>query len=120
MNSIDLCRKLRKEQTYAEKIFWNNARSRKFENKKFTRQHPIRFKFNDEKRFFIADFFCAEKKLIVEIDGSVHAQQKGYDENRTYLLNFLGYNVIRFKNEEILNDVSSVLKSLKQYINPIH
>ena len=119
MTSIDLCRKLRKNQTNAEKIFWENVRNRKFENKKFTRQHSIRFKINSEKKFFIADFFCAEKRLIVEIDGSIHKQQKGYDENRTYLLNSLGYRVIRFKNGEILNDINSVFKHLKRYVNPI-
>ncbi len=116
MTSIDLCRKLRKEQTDAEKIFWEKVRNRRFDGKKFTRQYSIRFKINNEKRFFIADFFCAGKRLIVEIDGGIHGQQEKYDEHCTYLLNSLGYSVIRFKNEEVLNNIDSVLKELKNFL----
>ncbi|MAB65823.1 MAG: hypothetical protein CL662_03200, partial [Bacteroidetes bacterium] len=54
--------------------------------------------------FYIADFYCAEHKLIVEIDGKVHDYQKDYDRQRTIVLENLGLKVIRFKNEELVNE----------------
>ena len=96
-------RDLRRRQTPAEKMFWEYVRNRRFMGKKFLRQHPIVFEYLGEKRFFVADFYCAEKKLIVEIDGGVHELQEDYDELRTAVLNLLGFNVIRFKNEEVKN-----------------
>jgi len=62
--------------------------------------------------FFVADFCCAKIKLIVEIDGKIHDNQKEYDEYRTYILNNLGYKIIRFKNHEILHNFPLVVKKL--------
>ena len=117
MSFRDLIRKLRKNQTSAEQIFWNSVRNRQFEGIKFLRQYPIKFQYYDKFRFFIADFFCAKFKLIIEIDGKVHEKQKEYDEYRTYLLNNFDYKVVRFKNEDVVNDIQSVLKKLLSYIN---
>lgn len=111
----EVVRRLRKEQTAAENEFWNIVRNRKVLGKKFLRQHPILFDYKNQERMFIADFYCAEKRLIVEIDGGVHERQKNYDELRTFLLSQLGYRVIRFKNEEV-NDRERVLSKLKKYL----
>ena len=97
---------------------WNRVRNRKFEGIKILRQHPIKFEYYDTKRFFVADFYCAKNKLIIEIDGKIHKKQKEYDEYRTYLLNNLGYEVIRFKNNEVLHKIDVVLNTLKHKINP--
>jgi very-short-patch-repair endonuclease len=118
MSSGGLARELRKNQTLAESFFWEHVRNRKLEGKKILRQHPVKFDYYDTKRFFVADFYCAEFKLIIEIDGKIHEKQKEYDEYRTYLLNNLGYKVIRFKNNEVLYKIDSVFCKLKHQFNP--
>ena len=75
-------RNLRKNATKAEKIFWESVRNRKIKNKKFYRQYPIEFEYYDKIRHFIADFYCHECKLVVEIDGGIHETQKEYDSPR--------------------------------------
>jgi len=102
----DYARELRKSMTPAEKILWSELRNRKVANCKFRRQHPI--------DIFIADFYCHEKKLVIEIDGEVHNSQKEYDINRTAEMQNYGITVVRFENYEILNDIASVLKKIEK------
>jgi len=66
-----LCRELRKNQTKAEKIFWEAVRNRKFMGLKFYRQYPLFFDYTGKETFYIADFFCFEKKCVIEIDGKI-------------------------------------------------
>ena len=108
-------RELRRNQTESEKIFWANVRNRKFLGKKFLRQHPIKFEYQGEKRFFVADFYCAEAKLIIELDGKIHDHQKERDQYRTYLLKTLGYRIIRFPNETIEKSLAKVFKTLETF-----
>ncbi len=106
---IKRCRRLRRNQTESEKIFWNEVRNRKINNLKFLRQHP--FVYGGHKNgvyYFIADFYCAEKKIIIELDGGIHQQQKEYDENRDFVLKELGLKVFRFKNDEIKKAIDFV------------
>lgn len=91
-----LCRDLRKRSTRSEQIFWSQVRNRKIEGKKFLRQHPIFFEHMNQKRFFIADFYCHEGRLVVELDGRNHDYQREYDALRSYIINDLGIEVIRF------------------------
>ncbi len=109
-----LCRELRKNSTKAEKIFWEAVRDRRFMDKKFYRQYPIFFDILGRETFFIADFYCFKEKLVVEIDGGYHKRQKQYDELRTFIINSQNINVIRFKNEEVENDLPSVLEKLRE------
>ena len=104
---IENARYLRKNQTDAEELLWGLLRNRQFYNFKFKRQHPI-------KPGFILDFYCAEKKLAIEVDGSIHDEkdQMLSDEERTQILNEKGIDVIRFKNEDVLNRTDTVLKTL--------
>lgn len=95
------CRELRKRQTPQERLFWETVRNRQFNNYKFIRQHPIVFKYEGKERFFIADFYCADKKLVIELDGSVHDYQQEYDTLRDYIISILGIRVVRIKNSEI-------------------
>ncbi|MES2285013.1 MAG: endonuclease domain-containing protein [Bacteroidota bacterium] len=92
--------------TKAEKIVWEVIRNRKIENCKFRRLHPI-----DK---FVADFYCHEKKLIVEVDGGYHnkKEQIELDEARTQVVNEYGIKVIRFTNDEVLNDIQSVIEKI--------
>ena len=116
MTFCDLLKKLRKGGTKAEKLLWGYVKNRKFKGMKFLRQHPVHFKLENAKRCFIADFYCAEHKLIIEIDGKVHEKQEEYDEYRSYSLGNLGYKVIRFKNEEILSNINAALAKIEFYI----
>ncbi|MDO9577921.1 MAG: endonuclease domain-containing protein [Candidatus Cloacimonadales bacterium] len=115
--AVETARILRKKSTKAEKVFWNIDRNRKLVGKKFNRQFPIVFDYNGGKRFFIADFYCHEAHLIVEIDGSIHEQQKDYDQLRTVVLYQLDLNVIRFSNNRILEDTEVVIHRLKKALS---
>ncbi len=114
------CRELRKKQTNAEKIFWEIVRNRKFMGLKINRQFPIYFESDGKESFFIADFHCFEKKLVIEIDGKIHERQQTEDLVRTKILNELGFNVIRFKNDEVENNINEVLVKLKNYIKNLN
>ncbi|MBS1550576.1 MAG: DUF559 domain-containing protein [Bacteroidetes bacterium] len=100
----------RKNQTEAEAVMWNVLRNKKL-GKKFRRQHLI------EK--YIVDFVCLEEKLIVEIDGGYHDQkdQKEYDTGRSEGLYSLGYDELRFTNEEVLKNLDAVIETIKHFID---
>ena len=97
-------RELRQSQTTAENVLWYHLRRRNLNGHYFRRQHPI--------GKFIVDFYCAEKKLIVEIDGDVHAFQKNYDTARTEWLHTHGYHIIRFSNQQVLKETQTVLEKI--------
>ncbi|MGV3596967.1 MAG: endonuclease domain-containing protein [Bacteroidota bacterium] len=107
---FDNAKALRGSQTEAERFLWSELRNRKFESVKFRRQHPI--------GKYIADFYCHELKLVIEIDGAVHnsQDQKEYDKGRTQELNEKGILVIRFTNSEVENNLQNVLYRLKEFI----
>ncbi|MEQ1790381.1 MAG: endonuclease domain-containing protein, partial [Rickettsiales bacterium] len=100
-------RELRAKQTEAEKKLWYNLRAHRFENYGFRRQYPI-----DEK--YIADFVCLEKKLIIELDGGQHTEQIKYDQQRTKYLAAKGFTVIRFWNNEIMENLDGVLTLISE------
>jgi len=112
-----LARELRKNQTNAEKILWEKLRNRKFLGLKFTRQHPFYYFKEGRKKFFIADFFCSELKIIIELDGKIHEKQKDYDKVREELLESKEINILRFNNEELENNINGFLIKLKKSID---
>ncbi|MHA3786916.1 endonuclease domain-containing protein [Flavobacterium hauense] len=104
---IQLGKNNRKGATLSETILWNYIRNRKL-GEKFRRQHAI--------GAYIPDFVCLEKRLIVEVDGDYHntPQQMELDENRTLELEQKHlFKVIRFRNEEVLKDINTVLEKIK-------
>jgi very-short-patch-repair endonuclease len=107
---------LRKNPTNAEKKLWNAIKNRQFLTLIFLRQHPIFYQFNNKNNFFIADFYCHEIKLVIELDGHIHLKRKDYDQIRTEILDFKDVIVIRFKNEDITIEVDTVLNKLKVII----
>jgi very-short-patch-repair endonuclease len=107
-------RMLRKEQTEAESVLWRCLKDRKQMGKKILRQHPIVFKWEGRKRFFVADFYCHEARLVIEIDGDVHENRKEHDESREHLINCMGLKVIRYKNKSVLKDLTGTLKDIKK------
>lgn len=96
-------KKHRKHPTEAEETLWETIRNNKL-GYKFRRQHVI--------SNYITDFVCLSKKLIIEVDGEIHKYQKQQDRERTHKLNAQGYRIIRFKNEEIKNDIKIVIKKI--------
>jgi very-short-patch-repair endonuclease len=111
-----ICRRFRKNQTKGEKALWEVVRNRQIEGYKVLRQYPIRFEWNDQIRFFIADFYCHKMKLIIEIDGGIHESQKDYDKMREKIINQLGYRIIRLSNEDVLNNLDYVLMQLRNVL----
>ena len=109
-----VCRDLRKNQTRAEEKFWKAVRNRKILGLKFYRQYPIFFDYTGKETFFVADFYCYEKRLVIELDGQIHDYHKERDKFRTYLMNMLGIEVIRYRNEEIENNLEEVLENLRE------
>ncbi|HYM93362.1 MAG TPA: endonuclease domain-containing protein [Chitinophagaceae bacterium] len=99
---------LRQTSTKAEEVLWQHLRNKKLNGLKFRRQHPL-----DN---FIADFYCNEKKLVIELDGGIHDEKeiRQYDEARTYDLKEFDITVIRFRNEEVLNDIKYVIEKIKR------
>ena len=109
-----VCRELRKNSTKAERIFWEVICNKKFYRKKFYRQYPIFHDITGKETFFVADFFCFDEKLIIELDGKYHRYRLQEDKERTKILDRLGLRVIRFSNEEITNNLEEVLLKLKK------
>ena len=104
---FELAKKLRDNQTDAEILLWNNLNRIDLKGIRFKRQHPV--------LYFIADFYCHKARLIIEVDGGYHniPEQYLYDRNRENELNELGLKVIRFTNEEIMNDIETVLITIE-------
>ena len=104
---IAKARDLRKRMTEAESLLWANLRDKKLGGFKFRRQHPI--------WIFIADFYCHEVKLVVELDGGIHQQNetKEHDMNRTEEMERFEIMVIRFNNEELIENRDEVLRKIQ-------
>ena len=104
---------LRRNETKAEKLLWEKLRNNQLEGLKFRRQHPV--------NIYIADFYCHKFKLIIELDGDYHNQeeQKQKDEVRTEVLGLNDLKIIRFKNEEVEQDINQVLTTIKNKIEQL-
>jgi very-short-patch-repair endonuclease len=103
----DRARGLRRASTEAETLLWEQLRRKSFDVK-FRRQRPI--------GPYIVDFYCPQYGLVLELDGSHHNELDGaeYDEERTTYLAALGLKVLRFKNEEVLADMDTVLARIRE------
>jgi very-short-patch-repair endonuclease len=109
---FEFSKALRQKQTEAEDIMWQCLRNRKILGFKFRRQHPL-----DK---YIADFYCYEVKLVVEVDGGIHnrLENREYDKGRSDELRELGITVIRFTNEEVSDHIEMVLNVIRRYLQP--
>ena len=99
---------LRKESTEAEKILWEKLRRKQVSGLKFRRQHAL--------KYFIADFYCHKAKLVIEVDGGIHnqQQQKERDIARQNIISSWGIKVIRFTNDEVMNEIENVLEKIRE------
>jgi very-short-patch-repair endonuclease len=107
MDLIAKARVLRKNMTPAESVLWNHLRRKALDGYRFRRQHPA--------GRFILDFYCHPLRLAIELDGSVHhlPEQAEYDVGRTAELERLGITVLRFRNEEILQNIDFVIDTIQ-------
>ena len=95
---------LRTNQTEAEQKLWYHLRAHRFMHLKFKRQKPM--------GYYIVDFVCVEQRLIIEIDGGQHAGQVEYDQHRDAWLRSQGYTVLRFWNNEVMQQLEAVLEQI--------
>ena len=103
-------RRLRKNPTEAEQRLWSRLRRRQLDGHFFRRQAPI--------GRYVVDFVCAERKLVVEVDGGQHARQIRRDAKRTAWFESLGYEVIRFWNNEVLRQTDAVEEAIREVVEP--
>jgi len=101
---IEKAKENRNNPTEAEAALWSQLRNKQLDGYKFRQQHLI----GD----FIVDFVCLSKKLVIEVDGGIHKETKEYDEERTKILADRGFEVLRFKNEEVLGDIDVILEQV--------
>jgi very-short-patch-repair endonuclease len=100
---------LRKNATHAENILWNRLRARQIEGLKFRRQQPI--------ETVIVDFVNLEKRIVIEVDGGQHAIEKNKDRKRDKQLKDMGFKVLRFWNNEVIENTDEVLEYIRQICN---
>jgi very-short-patch-repair endonuclease len=106
---LQRARELRQQQTPAEKLLWQCLRNRQLLNAKFRRQHNI--------SRYIADFYCHEALLVIELDGSIHKIQKIKDSIRNDWMQKNGFTVLRFTNLEVFNETEGVLYAIADTLN---
>lgn len=97
-------REMRSHMTDAEALLWKLLHNRRIANAKFRRQHPV--------GRYILDFYCDEKKLAVELDGSQHMNAVDYDQKREAWLKSQGVRILRFWNNQVLAETESVMEAI--------
>ncbi|MEK7304320.1 MAG: endonuclease domain-containing protein [Pseudomonadota bacterium] len=95
--------------TDVERLLWRAIRGKQVHACRFRRQHPI--------GPYIADFACIEQWLVVELDGGQHQEQNAQDEQRAAYLQSLGWQILRFWNNEVLNNLDGVLSTIVEHLN---
>ena len=110
MSVVETARRLRRDQTDAERKLWFRLRDRRLNGLKFRRQVTI--------GHYIADFCCESGRLIIELDGGQHAARENQDAERTAALEAQGYLVLRFWNNDVLRNMDGVLESIVDTLRP--
>ena len=105
-------KQLHRNMTPAEVKLWARLRAHRLEGVHFRNQHAI--------GNYVVDFCAPRKKLIIELDGSQHMEQEGYDKERTQYLESKGYTVIRFWNHDVMKDIDSVIRAIIQAVHAEH
>ncbi|MCR4304206.1 MAG: endonuclease domain-containing protein [Gallionella sp.] len=105
MSLLDNAKTLRRNLTDAEQKLWYHLRAHRFMGRKFKRQKPI--------GRYVVDFICLEEKLIIELDGGQHAESMVYDHERDSWLRSQGFTVLRFWNNELMNETEGVLEQIR-------
>ena len=110
---VEIARELRKQQTTTEAILWNYLKNRKLWGLKFRRQYAI--------GRYIADFYCIEERLAIDLDGKIHEinDRKEYDLIRQEEIESRNIVVLRFTNEEVKNNINEVIKKICSVESPL-
>ncbi len=108
---VQIARDLRKGQTGAEKKLWERLRDRRLGGYKFRRQYGI--------GRYIADFYCSEARLAIEVDGPIHQKQKEYDDYRENEIMLRDITVLRFSNDDIEYNIETVLQQINQRVKEV-
>ena len=113
-NTFDKAHELRRNMTEAETILWKELKNKGLPNVRFRRQHPI--------GLFIVDFYCHEFKLAIEIDGGIHFVKEviEYDDGRSHDIEKLGIKILRFTNNQVFNDMNTVLKEISESVSSLN
>ena len=110
---VEIARLLRKKATPAEAMLWEALRNHRLDGLKFRRQHEI--------AGFIVDFFCPQKRLVIEVDGPIHEAQRDADAAREAILRSTGHRVLHVTNDAVLGDINSVLTTIRTAaFSPLH
>ena len=110
--SRDRARRLRRDETEAERTLWARLRERRLIDAKFRRQHPV--------GPFVTDFCCSERGLVVELDAGQHAVRLETDGRRTEFLAARGFRVLRFWDNEVFKNIEGVLHVIAQALMNSH
>ena len=102
----NIAKKLRKNSTDAENLLWYHLQRKNLEGLKFRRQEPI--------GRYIVDFVCFERKIMIEVDGGQHFDDKNKDKERDAHLGIDGFKVLRFWNNEVLQNINGVLEVIRE------
>ena len=109
-NTFEKARLLRNNMTEAEKIIWDKLKNRNVFKARFRRQHPI--------GIFIADFYCHECKLAIEIDGEIHLKNEviEYDDGRSHDIEKYGIKILIFTNNEVFTGLNNIIEKILRAI----
>lgn len=110
MRTLENAKNLRSSQTEAEQRLWYHLRAHRFMGLKFKRQKPM--------GSYIVDFVCVEHRLIIELDGGQHADDVTYDQRRDAWLRGQGYTVLRFWNNDVMQQLDGVLEQIRLTLSP--
>ena len=99
-------KRLRRDMTDAERVLWREVRAHRFKGFKFKRQEPL--------DAYVVDFICHAARLIVELDGGQHADQRAADFERTRWLESQGFRVLRFWNNDVLANIEGVMQVMEK------
>jgi len=112
-NTFQKAHFLRSKMTDAEMVLWSRLKNRNIFKVRFRRQHPV--------DIFVLDFYCHEIKLAIEVDGRIHLKREiqEYDEGRSHDIEKFGIKMLRFTNEQILNNLNEVQTKILNTINDL-
>ena len=111
VSRVPMARKLRQNQTDAERALWFRLRDRRLNGLKFRRQMPI--------ASYVVDFCCESARLIIELDGGQHDELSKEDAKRTAVFEAQGYLVLRFWNNDVLRNTDGVVESIVDTLRPV-
>ena len=108
---LEAAKDLRLRMTDAERVLWSALRRDQLGGLRFRRQHAV--------GPFILDFYCASAKLGIELDGPIHEQQREMDQARTEALHTLDIRIIRFRNDEVMQDLPAVVRQIENALGRV-